>query len=376
MKFAHAMCCAFLLTATVSASRNVLDRQPAIKNGVAQKALLGQKATTKVACKVGDPKCVEQISLVLEVNMVLKATQDIEEKAEEAEVEAQALTEQASKVEAAKKDEQSAVATEVATEDEKKNADAAVKNEDVELRETKQALEAEEQAVKKIPNPAAAAIVIKDEEKLEGDVQAKEVAKKVKEEEVKVATQNEQISEMAVATTEAQVTAEVNTFKVEQKAIKVKEAKLLSPKDLYQGEMKVYKLQTKIVKDTSKKPVDPKTATVAELVKAAEVPKVQLATEKMATAKVEVAEAKAEEKKAEAKITEVVKEAETAKEVQEITKNFGSVDELEKKIKECKPCPVAAAPPVMAAPKVAGTAQLPAMSPPKELAAAAQAPAR
>jgi hypothetical protein len=294
MKFAHAMCCAFLLTATVSASRNVLDRQPAIKNGVAQKALLGQKATTKVACKVGDPKCVEQISLVLEVNMVLKATQDIEEKAEEAEVEAQALTEQASKVEAAKKDEQSAVATEVATEDEKKNADAAVKNEDVELRETKQALEAEEQAVKKIPNPAAAAIVIKDEEKLEGDVQAKEVAKKVKEEEVKVATQNEQISEMAVATTEAQVTAEVNTFKVEQKAIKVKEAKLLSPKDLYQGEMKVYKLQTKIVKDTSKKPVDPKTATVSELVKAAEVPKVQLATEKMATAKVEVAEAKAE----------------------------------------------------------------------------------
>jgi hypothetical protein len=349
MHFAGALSLAFLLATTVSASRNVLQPQPDVKNaGVAHKALLGRKATTKVGCKVGDPKCVEQITLVLEVNAVLKATDAIESKAEEAEVEAQKLTEQASKVEASKKEEQSAVAAEIATEEEKTNTVEAVKNEDVELRESKQALEAEEQAVKKIPNPAAAAIVIKDEEKLKSDVQAQEVEKEVKEEEVKVVTQKEQISEMKVATTEAQVSAEVNKFKVEKKALKEMETKLLSPKDLYKGEMKVYKLQTKVVKDTAAKPVDPKTATVAELVKAAEVPKVQLATEKMQKAKAEVQEAKVEEKKAEAKINEVVKEAETAKEVQEITKKFGSVEEVKEKIKECKPCPTS--PVVPAAP--------------------------
>lgn len=374
MQFTGAVCLAvFVLTTAVSASRNIALHRPVVKKAsVVHKSLLGGRSNAKLGCKVGDPDCGEQLKLIMAVTNVVKKAEDMEKKTEDAEIEAQKLTEVVAEVESAKKEEQSQEAEEVAVDEKVKTVQDEVKKQDAEIREEKQDLEAEDQTLKKIPNPEAAAIVMKDEEKMKTEVEAKEIGKEVKLEEEKTVKQEKSVVEMKVAVSKAKVEAKVQIFKADETAVK-RMKKQFDAKEMYQLEVKTYNVATEVVKSSSKKPVDPEKATVPELVVEAEKHKVQEATEKINQAKIEAKEAEIKEKKAEEKMEEVVVEAkaeEVTKEMTKVADKYGGPKKLEEELARCQPCEVPPAAPMTA--KVPGAAKLPALRPAK----AAQAPAR
>lgn len=344
MQSAGAVHIVILLATAVSATRNVplhSKHHPVIKKAdVVPKVLLGGKGMTNLGCGVGQPTedCGKEIKMVLEVNKVLKKAEDVEKKAEAAEIESKKLKESVSEVEAAKKQEESEVAEETAVDEEVETAKEEVVNEDKEERQAKQTLEAEEQTLKKIPNPQAAAIVMQDEEKLKAKVEKKEIGKKVKEETVKTVEKESLVAKMKVVTSKTKVKAKVDLFKSELKAVTRME-KQVDKQEIYEVKLAVYNTG---VKAASKKQAvaDPAKATTAELVKQAELEKVDEASKEVEQAEVEAQEAEQEKQEAVVKMIEVKKEAETATEVQEITKKFGSVKKLEEEVKRCQPCAV------------------------------------
>eukprot|EP00746_Dinoflagellata_sp_MGD_P165340 gnl/MRDRNA2_/MRDRNA2_94552_c0_seq1.p1 gnl/MRDRNA2_/MRDRNA2_94552_c0~~gnl/MRDRNA2_/MRDRNA2_94552_c0_seq1.p1 ORF type:complete len:355 (-),score=142.58 gnl/MRDRNA2_/MRDRNA2_94552_c0_seq1:97-1161(-) len=351
MQFTDAVCHVVLLAMAVSASRNVMQHHPAIKKAdVVHKALLeGGKSTATLGCKVGDPDCGEQLKTVMQVGAVIKEAEDIEDKADEAAIDAKKLMEEASEVKAAKKEEESQAAAEVATEEKLDTVKEEVKNEAVEMREEQKTLETEQQNLKQTvdTNPTAAAIVAKDEDAIKADLKAKEVGVKVKKQEEKTIAQQAIVAKMKRDTAEATTVAKINLFKAEDNAVKLEQTQI-TPKEIYKVELKTYKLQTAIVKTAAKEP--PKKPTVAELVRQVEETRVKEAVEKIAMTKIEAKKSVDEKKKAETQIEEVMDEAKVNKEVQKITKEFGSVEELEEKLEKCQPCPVkvAAAPAALA----------------------------
>lgn len=333
-----------LLATAVSASRNVPlhhKHRPVIKKADAvPKAFLGGKSTSTLGCKVGEspPDCGKEIKMILEVNDVLKKAEDVEVKAETAEIESKKLTEAVAEVTAGEKEKESQKAEEEAAEEEVDTATEEVKNEDKEIQEEKQTLAVEEQTIKAIPNPQAAAIVMQDEEKLKEKVKAKEIGKEVKEEVKKVAERKVLVTKMKLVTAETKVKAKVSLFNSELKATKRLE-KGVGKQEIYEVKLALYNAGVKAASKDQAVP-DPAKATVPEQVKAAELQKLDDGNKKVEQAEVEAAEAEKNSQEAVVKMVEVKKEAETATEVQEIQKTFGSVKKLEEEIKRCAPCAV------------------------------------
>lgn len=331
-----------ILATAASASRNLplhSKHHPIIKKvDATPKALLGEKSMATLGCQAGAPDCGKEMKMVLEVNNVLKKAEDVEQKAETADVEAKKLTEAVAEVTSAEKEAESEEADEVAVEEEVKTAKDEVKTQEKEIREETQTLEKEEQTLKKIPNKAAAAIVMQDEEKLVAEVKAKEIGKEVKEETAKTAEKKALVTKMKVVTAKTKVKAKVNLFKAELHSVTRME-KQVSKQEIYKVKLAVYNTGVKAASKKQAVP-DPEKATVAEQVKQAELPKVEQASEAVEQAEVQALDAEKTKQEAVVKMIEVKNEAKTATEVQEVTKKFGSVEKLEEEIKRCQPCAV------------------------------------
>merc|ERR1719161_3368893 len=143
----------------------------------------------------------------------------------------------------------------------------------MEIQEEKQTLAVEEQTIKAIPNPQAAAIVMQDEEKLKEKVKAKEIGKEVKEEVKKVAERKVLVTKMKLVTAETKVKAKVSLFNSELKATKRLE-KGVGKQEIYEVKLALYNAGVKAASKDQAVP-DAAKATVPEQVKAAELKKLE-----------------------------------------------------------------------------------------------------
>lgn len=326
------LCVAVCFATAVSATRSVAV--PVVKKAdVGQKAFLGKDSET--ACT--DGPCVKKVDMVLKVNSVLSSAQEVEHKAEEADVEAKQMVETVAKVKAAKKEESASKAEEVAAEEKVKIVKEEVDNEETEIKEKEQVVAKEKEEAKKVVSPAAKKVVKKDEDEMADEIKEEQIEAEMKKEEEKTVKSKAQIVKMKAVTSKANVAAKEEEFKAEDKAV-TKSEKLFDPKAIFKVEIAVYNVQKAVVKEAKKAPPPGTPAKDSDEIKKAELPKINLAVQVINTAKVEAEETKTVQKKAEEQIKEVEAEAKTEEATDKITAKFGSVKDLEDKIKECKPC--------------------------------------
>jgi len=320
------------------------------------KAFLG-KESTKSNCKEGPPNCGAQVEAVLKVNKVLQEAVAVEKKAEKAETESRKLLETVAEVKSAKKEGESLAAAQKAVKEKVQSMETEVKNEVEELKETKQVVVEEEKEAKKAKTPEAKAVVVKDEEEMKAVVKEEEDEAAVKkreektvEKEATVKAIEAQVGAAAEAQKENQFVAEVKTVNQEKELLDTSkvEIEVMMTKQKYAADLEAMEpaaAPAAAAAPDAAAPAKPKPAvapkpagpqSVAEEIKKAELPKLNLAVKVIGRAKEEAKKAVVEEEKA--VIEMKVLTAETEDKTDKIAANMDTIKRLDKSLEPCPSC--------------------------------------